>query len=98
MLLQQLIERLLRCERRICRVYLALSERVEFPPVMCACWRDMAADENAHRTYLEHTAGLLNFVVSPPDTGALLRSDRPATSKAHRVTYAEEPRTGYESC
>lgn len=62
MTLRLLIEHLLRFERRVRHIYLALSERSEFPAEVRAFWKDMAGEENHHRAYLEQTAGLLNFM------------------------------------
>ena len=64
--IHQLIDRLLKFERRIRHVYQSLSERSEFPARVRAFWQDMAEEENRHRGYLEQTAGLLNFMQSPP--------------------------------
>lgn len=66
MIARLLIDRLLRFERRIRRIYLTLSERSEFPAEVCAFWKDMAEEENRHRAFLEQTAGLLNFMQTPP--------------------------------
>lgn len=62
----QLIDRLLTFERRIRRVYQTLSERSVFPAEVRAFWQEMADEENQHRAFLEQTAGLLNFIQSPP--------------------------------
>lgn len=61
-----LIDRLLTFERRIRRIYLTLNERAAFPAGLRAVWKDMAEEENLHRAFLEQTAGLLNFMQSPP--------------------------------
>ena len=67
MFLHELIDRLLRCERRIHHIYEALGERDGYCAEMRAFWQEMAEDENSHREFLERTAGLLNFMESPPD-------------------------------
>lgn len=67
MFLHMMIDRLLKLERRIRQIYLNLAERTEFPDALRSLWREMAEDENHHRIYIEQTAGLFNFMVSPPD-------------------------------
>ena len=66
MSIRLLIDRLLRFERRIRRIYLTLSDRSEFPAKVRAFWKNLAEEENQHRAFLEQTAGLLNFMASPP--------------------------------
>jgi len=59
------IERLLKIERRVRDVYLALGERPEFPTELRTVWHDMAKEEEHHGIFLARSAGLLNFVDSP---------------------------------
>ena len=75
MQLYQLIDRLLQCERRMRQIYLRLSERTDCPSAMRAFWHDMAEAEDAHRAFLERTAGRLHFMTAPPET--------PETTLAH---------------
>lgn len=73
--LPRLVERLLKIERRVRLVYSRLAERAEFPGALREVWSALAEDENAHRTVLERSSGLLNFVPSlPPISEATLRS------------------------
>ena len=67
MFLHEIIDHLLRCERRIRGIYQTLAERSEYNIEVRAFWQDMAKDENNHRAFLEGTAGLLNFMESPPE-------------------------------
>jgi rubrerythrin len=86
MSLYLLIDWLIKCERRVLHIYRALSERQEMPPAVRSFWQEMTEDERTHLAVLEHSAGLLNFVESPPLPPATIFADlRAALEEAEAV-------------
>ena len=60
------IDRLLKLERRVYRIYEKWSANDIFSTDLRAFWRDMANDEMDHIAILERSAGQLNFATPPP--------------------------------
>jgi len=63
-----LLDRLVDFERRVRRVYLALSDRPDFPANVRSFWNCMAEDERHHAAILERSPALLDITESPPGT------------------------------
>lgn len=65
--LQLFVERLLKLERRIRRVYVNLSVRTDFPAELCSFWSSLAEETCQTITLLEQSAQFLHFVACAPD-------------------------------
>lgn len=91
MLAYLLIDRLLKFERRIRDIYLTLSKRSEFSAEVRTFWKEMADEENHHRAFFEQTAGLLNFMQTPPSVAEAVftRIDEKITAAEAAVQQAD---------
>jgi hypothetical protein len=63
-----LLDRLVDFERRVRRMYLALSDRTDFPADVRFFWNCMAEDERDHAALLGYSPALLDVRDSPPET------------------------------
>ncbi|MGB7951298.1 MAG: hypothetical protein WCH75_26750 [Candidatus Binatia bacterium] len=63
-----LVDRLLKLERRACRVYQNWAANKALSADLRSFCRDMAEEEKQHLVILERSAGLLNFVAAAPQT------------------------------
>jgi rubrerythrin len=60
------VDRLLKLERRVCRVYQRWAANQSFSADLRSLFREMAEEEKHHLNILESSASLLNFAAVPP--------------------------------
>src|SRR6185369_1076604 len=62
----RLLQHLLAWEQRVRQVYVALSQRQQFPAALRAVWKALADDETHHIVALERSAHLFSVMDVPP--------------------------------
>ena len=63
----RLLQHLLAWEQRVRQVYVALSQRQQFPAALRAVWKALADDETHHIVALERSAHLFSVMDAPPE-------------------------------